>query len=142
MVSSSPQDPSPIVEPLLGKKKRRILIVDDDPDITRTFGLVLEDSGLYEVDTCNDPLIALHSFRPNLYDLALLDIRMPDLNGWELSNNIEKRDNKIKVCFISAYDGEDKALREQFPSLKIKCFLPKPIAVSDLLKKIETELLR
>jgi two-component SAPR family response regulator len=66
---------------------------------------------------------------------------MPDMNGLELSNNIEKIDNKIKVCFISAYDGEDKALREQFPSLKIKCFLPKPIAVSDLLRKVETELL-
>jgi CheY-like chemotaxis protein len=142
MVSSSPQDPSPIVEPQLGKKKRRILIVDDDPDITRTFGLVLEDSGLYEVDTYNEPLIALQNFRPNFYDLALLDIRMPNMNGFELSEKIEKIDNKIKLCFISAYDVEDKALRKQFPSLQVKCFLPKPIAVSDLIKRLETELLR
>jgi CheY-like chemotaxis protein len=123
-------------------KKRRILIVDDDPDITKTYGLVLEDSGLYEVDTYNEPLIALQNFRPNFYDLALLDIRMPNMNGFELSNNIEKIDDKVKVCFISAYDVEDKALRKQFPSLQVKCFLPKPIAVSDLIKRLEIELLR
>src|ERR687896_1342908 len=123
-------------------KKRRILIVDDDPDITNAFGLVLEDSGLYEVDAYNEPLIALRDFRPNFYDLALLDIRMPNMNGFELSDKLEKIDNKVKVCFISAYDVEDKALRKHFPSLQIKCFLPKPIAVSDLIKTLETELLR
>jgi CheY-like chemotaxis protein len=142
LASSSQQDPSSAEESKLGAKKRRILIVDDDPDITKTFGLVLEDSGLYEVDTYNEPLIALQNFRPNFYDLALLDIRMPQVNGFELSNKIEKIDNKIKVCFISAYNVEDKALREKYTSLQIKCFLPKPIAVSDLIKRLEIELLR
>jgi CheY-like chemotaxis protein len=123
-------------------EKKRILIVDDDPDVTKTFGLVLEDSGQYEVDTYNDPLTALQNFRPNFYDLALLDIRMPYMNGFELSDKIEKIDNKVKVCFISAYDVEDKALRKQFPSLQVKCFLPKPIAINVLIKKLETELLR
>jgi CheY-like chemotaxis protein len=116
--------------------KKRILIVDDDPDIAKTFGLVIEDSGLYEVDTFTDPSLALKSFKPNFYDLALLDIRMPNMNGFELSEKIEKIDNKIKLCFISAYDVEDKALRKQFPSLQVKCFLPKPIAVSDLIKRL------
>lgn len=143
MASSSQEDlSSSAEESRLGAKKRRILIVDDDPDITKTYGLVLEDSGLYEVDTYNEPLIALQNFRPNFYDLALLDIRMPQMNGFELSNKIENIDNKIKVCFISAYNVEDKALREKYPSLQIKCFLPKPIAVSDLLKRLEIELLR
>ena len=123
-------------------KKKRILIVDDDPDITKTFGLVLEDSGLYEVDTYNEPLIALQNFRPHFYDLALLDIRMPNMNGFGLSDKIEKIDNKVKVCFISGYDVEDKALRKQFPSLQIKCFLSKPIPINVLLKKIEIELIR
>jgi CheY-like chemotaxis protein len=142
LASSSQQDPSSAEESRLGAKKRRILIVDDDPDITKTYGLVLEDSGLYEVDTYNEPLIALQNFRPNFYDLALLDIKMPQMNGFELSNKIENIDNKIKVCFISAYNVEDKALRGKYPSLQIKCFLPKPIAVSDLLKRLEIELLR
>jgi CheY-like chemotaxis protein len=123
-------------------EKKRILIVDDDPDVTKTFGLVLEDSGLYEVDTYNDPLTALQSFRPNFYDLALLDIRMPYMNGFELSDKIENIDNKVKVCFISAYDVENKALRKQFPSLRVKCFLPKPIAINVLIKRLEIELLR
>ena len=142
MASSSQQDPASAEESKLGAKKRRILIVDDDPDITKTFGLVLEDSGLYEVDTYNEPLIALENFRPNFYDLALLDIKMPQMNGFELSIKIEKIDNKIRVCFISAYNVEDKALKEKYPSLQIKCFLPKPIAVSDLIKRLEIELLR
>ena len=123
-------------------KKGRILLVDDDPDITKTFGLVLEDSGLYEVDTYNDPLAALQNFKPNFYNLAILDIRMPNMNGFELFHKMERIDNKVKVCFISAYDMDDKALREQFPSMQMKSFLSKPIAVSDLIKKVETELLR
>jgi CheY-like chemotaxis protein len=85
------------------KKKNKILIVDDDPEITKTFTMVLEDSGLYEVDSYNDPLIALQNFEPNLYDLLLLDIRIPNMNGFELYDKIEKIDNKVKVCFISAY---------------------------------------
>jgi CheY-like chemotaxis protein len=142
MASWSQQDPSSAQGSLPGAKKGRILIVDDDPDITKTFGLVLEDSGLYEVDTYNEPLTALQNFKPNFYDLALLDIRMPNMNGIELSDKIEEIDSKVKVCFISAYDVEDKALREKYPSLLIKCFLPKPIAVSDLIKRLEIELLK
>ena len=119
-----------------------MLIVDDDPDITKTFSLALEDSGLYEVDTYNNPLVALSNLRPNSYDLALLDIRMPAMNGFELYEEIRKIDTKVKVCFISAFDVEDKELREQFPSLQVECFLPKPIAISMLIKKLEIQLLR
>jgi CheY-like chemotaxis protein len=142
LASSSQHDPSSVEESQFGSKKSIILIVDDDPDITKTFCLVLEDSGLYQVDTYNDPLTALQNFSPNFYDLALLDIQMPNMNGFELSEKIEKIDNKVKVCFISAFDVEDKALREKYPSLQIKCFLPKPISVSNLIKRLETELLR
>jgi two-component SAPR family response regulator len=67
---------------------------------------------------------------------------LPKMNGFELSDKIEKIDNKVKVCFISGYDVEDKALRKQFPLLQIKCFLSKPIPINVLLKKIEIELLR
>lgn len=123
-------------------KKGRIIIIDDDPDITKTFGLVLEDSGLYEVETFNDPLTALRSFRPDYYDLALLDIRMPNMNGFALSEKIEKMNKKVKICFISAFDIEDKVLREQYPSLQVKSFLPKPVAINVLLEKLEVELLR
>jgi two-component system, OmpR family, response regulator ChvI len=126
--------------------KSRILRVDDEVDITLSFSLALEDSGLFEVDTYNDPLVALSNYRPNSYDLLLLDIKMPNMNGFELYDKIKRIDNKVKVCFISAYDVDYKALREQFPSLEIDCLLPmdimrKPIEIRKLIKRIEVELL-
>ena len=72
-------------------KKKRILIVDDEVDITNSFSLALEDSGLFEVDSYNDPLVALSNYRPNSYDLLLLEIKMPNMNGFELSDKIKKR---------------------------------------------------
>ena len=71
--------------------KKRVLIVDDEMDITLSFSLAIEDSGLYEVDTYNDPLVALSNFRPNSYDLLLLDVRMPGMNGFELYDEIKNR---------------------------------------------------
>ena len=126
--------------------KKRILIVDDEVDITLSFSLALEDSGLFEVETSNDPLVALSNYRPNYYDLLLLDIRMPAMNGFELYDKIKKLDNKVKVCLISAYDVDYDALREQFPSLEINCLLPrgvirKPIQIAKLIERIELELL-
>jgi two-component system, OmpR family, response regulator ChvI len=126
--------------------KKRILIVDDEVDITLSFSLALEDSGLFEVETSNDPLVALSNYRPNYYDLLLLDIRMPAMNGFELYDKIKKLDNMVKVCLISAYDVDYDALREQFPSLEIDCLLPrgvirKPIQVAKLIERIELELL-
>jgi two-component system, OmpR family, response regulator ChvI len=128
------------------RNKKRILVVDDEVDITLSFSLALEDSGLFEVDTYNDPLVALSNYRPNSYDLLLLDIKMPNMNGFELYDKIKRIDNKVKVCFISAYDVDYNALREQFPSLEIDCLLPmdimrKPIEIRKLIKRIEVELL-
>ena len=127
-------------------KRKRILIVDDDVDITDSFSLALEDSGLFEVDTYNDPLVALSNYRPNFYDLLLLDIRMPKMDGFELYQKMKKMDNKVKVCFISAYDVNYTALREQIPSLELDCLnskniIRKPIEISKLIGAIESELL-
>jgi two-component system, OmpR family, response regulator ChvI len=133
-------------EPKENGIKKRILIVDDEQDITLSFSLALEDSGLFEVETSNDPLVALSNFRPNNYDLLLLDIRMPAMNGFELYDKIKKIDNEAKVCFISSYDVDYTALREQFPSLERNGVIPKniirkPIEVSKLIERIELELL-
>ena len=123
-------------------RKGRILIVDDDPDITNSFSLCLEDTGLFEVETCNDTLEALFTIGSNTYDLVLLDIKMPLMNGFELRDKIKKLDSKVKVCFISAFDPYSDELRDQFLSLKIECFIPKPIQIKELVKRIEVELSR
>ena len=110
-------------------KKGRLLIVDDEPNITDSFSLALEDTGVFEVETYNDPAVALSNFKSNSYELVLLDIKMPKMGGFELCDRIKELDVKVKVCFISAFDPYSDELRDQFLSLKIECFIPKPILI-------------
>jgi DNA-binding NtrC family response regulator len=117
---------------------RKILIVDDEPDITSAFDMILEMNG-FEVDSYNDPLSALSNFKPNLYGLALLDIRMPKMNGFELYKKIKHIDNKIEVCFITAYEDYREEFKESFPQLEeAKYFIRKPKAIEDLVKHVAT----
>ena len=117
--------------------KGRILVVDDNVDITHSFSLALQKDG-FIVDTFNDPLIALGDFKADLYDLVLLDVKLPKMDGFELYDKIREIDRRVKVCFISGYQMNYLALREQ--GLQIDCFISKPIKIEDLLKKINAEL--
>ena len=111
--------------------KKKIMVVDDEDDVNVTLKIVLEDQ--FSVDVFNDPFEALDNFKPGLYDLLLIDIRMPKMNGLVLCNKLQKIDSKVKVCFITA--GEmvfDFALRK-FPGCTI---LKKPIDNYDLLKEV------
>ena len=121
------------------QSKKRILIVDDEPDITESFGIALEDSG-FEVDKFNDPAIALASFRPNLYNLLILDIKMPKMDGFELYDKIKNIDKSVKVFFISAFEIDHAAIRNKYPSLKIENFIPKPILIPELIKKVNEQI--
>ena len=117
---------------------RKILIVDDEPDITSTFDMILEMNG-FEVDSYNDPLLALSNFKLNTYGLALLDIRMPKMDGFELYKKIRDIDSKIEVCFITAFEDYREEFKESFPELKeAKYFIRKPKAVEDLVKHVAT----
>ena len=122
----------------------RILILDDEPDITSFFQNALSDKGFEQVDTVNDPLLALKNFKAESYDLLILDIVMPEMDGFELYEEIRKIDNKVKVCFITAYEVNYQALRAVFPAATttddIGCFIRKPITLDDLIKHIEAEL--
>ena len=120
-------------------KTRKILIVDDEPDITESFGLALEDSG-FEVDKQNDPGAALASFKSNVYGLLILDIKMPKMDGFELYDKIKEIDKKVKVFFISAFEVDRTALSKQYPGLKIENFLPKPIMIPELIKRVEEQI--
>jgi two-component system, OmpR family, response regulator ChvI len=121
--------------------KKKVLIVDDEPDVTETFKLGLEQNG-FSVDTYNDPEIALSNFKSDFYDIMLLDIKMPKMNGFELYEKIRKKDGsaKTKICFITAYEVYYQSLREQFPGTKIECYIKKPIQINDLAKRLHAEL--
>jgi two-component system, OmpR family, response regulator ChvI len=125
----------------------RILLVDDDADILLTFKSGLEEVQSTKVEGVNlqvdifaEPREALTSFKAGVYDLLLLDIRMPNINGFELYEELKKIDDKPKVCFITAYELYYEALKKDFPELDIGCFIKKPISIEDLAIKIREEL--
>jgi two-component system, OmpR family, response regulator ChvI len=126
----------------LARKGRKILLVDDEPDIAMAFKLALQDAG-YIVDTSLDPIIALSKFKSSSYDLVILDIKMPKLNGFELYAEMRKADNKVKVCFITAgemfYDkvrNKKEEDAEQYCKLDTQRFIQKPISNIDLVRSI------
>jgi CheY-like chemotaxis protein len=100
----------------------RILIVDDDPDITLSFSIGLEDGG-FEVSIYNDSQDALANFKPSFYDLLLVDINMPKMNGFELCTKISEVDLNVKICFITAGDINIDGLRDTYPALSTGCFI-------------------
>ena len=124
---------------------KRILIVDDEKDITLAFKVGIEDSNTYtnrkiQVYTSNNPVIALSEFKPNFYDLLLVDIEMPDMNGFELSEKMLAIDINVKVCYMSSAEINRQALREIYPSLSLGCFIRKPVTTDYLVKRIMSEL--
>lgn len=110
------------------------MIVDDEPDITLTLGKGLEQGG-YDVHVFNDPLVALSNFKPDTYDLLLLDIKMPNMTGFELYRKLKEIDSKVKVCFITAFETYYEKFRQEFfPLEEIKGFIRKPIQIQDLIR--------
>jgi PleD family two-component response regulator len=81
--------------------KTKILLVDDDKDINITLRKVLEEKG-YEIHVFSNPLKALDSFEKDMYNLIILDIKMPKMNGFEFYKKLRKIDSKVKVCFLTA----------------------------------------
>jgi DNA-binding response OmpR family regulator len=134
------------VQQELSPKSKRVLIVDDDPDITLTFkkGLEAENEKssnlFFEVSTYNDPINVLSEFKPNLYDLLLVDINMPKMDGLEFSAKILEQDINVRVCFITATEINTRALREQYSSLSIGCFIKKPVTIENLVERVKAEL--
>jgi DNA-binding response OmpR family regulator len=78
-------------------KGKRIMVVDDESDLTLFYRMSLEYHG-FEVETFNDPKKALSNFKPDYYDLIILDIKMPGMDGFKLYEKIRKIDSKAKVC--------------------------------------------
>ena len=128
---------------------KSILILDDNPDIVLAFkkGLEAENNKknqnnnlFFEVFAYNDPILALSKFKPNLYDLMLIDINMPKLNGFDFSVKALEIDANPRVCFMSSGLINQEALREQYPSLSVGCFIEKPITIENLIERVKAEL--
>jgi two-component system, OmpR family, response regulator ChvI len=118
---------------------KKILVVDDEPDITSSIKNGLQRKG-FEVDTYNDPTDALSNFKPDTYDLLLIDIRMPKMNGFELYREVKKKSSDVRICFFTAFEVYYDEFRKMFPNLEVKCFIRKPITINDLVTHINTEL--
>ena len=114
---------------------KRILIVDDEPDVNLALRIVLEENN-FSVDSFNDPLLALENFKANLYDVLILDIKMPKKDGFELYKEIMKIDNKVKVCFLTAGDVNYSSLKDTFPTLNENQFIRKPIENTELIRRV------
>lgn len=120
---------------------KRILVVDDNSDIALTLRLGLEDNdSTMQVNCYDNPINALSDFKPNFYDLLLIDINMPMMDGFELCQKLLQRDLNVRVCFMTAGEINLDAVREVHPLKSIGCFIKKPITTDALLKLIRAEL--
>ncbi len=117
---------------------KRVLLVDDEPDINLTLKITLEENGL-KVNSFTDPLSALENYKEEagMYDLLILDMKMPQMNGFELYRQIRKIDDKVKVCFLTAGEMDYEQFgKELFPALENNCYIQKPIENETLIKRL------
>jgi DNA-binding response OmpR family regulator len=117
----------------------RLMAVDDEPDITFTLKKVLEQRG-FPLNVFNNPQTALINFKPDYYDLILLEVMMPQMNGFELYQEIKKKDKNVKTCFVTAYEFYYESLKQKYPKLDVGCYIRKPVDMNYLVNKIEKEL--
>jgi CheY-like chemotaxis protein len=119
-------------------KTKRIMLVEDEDDIVLLFKMILESDAGLKVDSFTDPFAALNDFKSGLYDLILIDIALPKMNGIELYHKIRKLDSKVKICFLTAGEIYYEEIRKQvFPELEANCFIRKPVANEDLIQKVK-----
>ncbi|AFU59689.1 putative signal transduction response regulator, receiver domain protein [Candidatus Nitrososphaera gargensis Ga9.2] len=123
------------------RSKPRILYIDDEVNITKVIKYGLEQYG-FAVDVFNHPKAALSSFQPGVYDLLLIDIRLPEINGLDLCNKLLRIDSNVKICFITAYDLKKEEVRNRVPDLQTECIIKKPVSFDNLVSKINGQLHR
>lgn len=113
--------------------------MDDEIDIVSSIRKGLTNNG-FEVDAYDEPQKALADFEPNVYDLSLIDFKMPKMNGFELYREIKKKEDGVKVCFLTAFEMYSNEFKKIFPTSDVKCFIRKPTTIKDLVLHIKSEL--
>ncbi len=124
-----------------GKNTPRVLLVDDESDIRMIIQKGLSNEG-FQVDVSGDPVEIAATYKAGMYDLVLLDIRMPGMSGFDLYRKILAVDKKVKVCFVTAFEIYYDEFRKVFPKLRVNCFVRKPVTISHLAQIIREELAR
>jgi CheY-like chemotaxis protein len=119
------------------RKNKRIMLVDDESDVTYTLETVLEDNG-FQVESYTDPTLALSNFRPGLYDLLLLDIKMPEMSGFDVYQKMKEIDSNVKVCFLTASELFYEEYRKLDANTRInrEHFVQKPVRAEELIRKL------
>jgi DNA-binding NtrC family response regulator len=127
-------------------RKSKILIIDDATDITILFRKALMNDGFDNVETANDPRLALKNFKEGSYNLLIIDVVMSQMDGFSLYEEIKKIDCKVKVCFITAFGINYQALRDFFPGATTtgdkESFISKAVNMDDMVKHVKRELVR
>jgi CheY-like chemotaxis protein len=126
------------VTSIISTGKKKILVVNDEPDMTTMLKMTLERAG-FRVDTFNDPVLALKGFRPNLYDLVILDVIMPNTDGLELYSQLKRKDPEINVCFLTASSEpyREELLKEKYNQLSRDLFLEMPLPTSEIIREVK-----
>ena len=118
------------------KNKAKILLVDDESDHCLTYQIILQDAG-YECKSYTDSVEALQQFKPNYYDLVILDIKMPRLDGFALCEKIREIDKAVQIIFITASEECYEKFRSQrFPELGKINYIQKPIGNEELIQMV------
>ena len=116
--------------------KKKILLVDDEVDMTSLFKSILESAG-FSVDTFNDSVNVLNNFKPHIYDLVILDIVMPDIDGFDLYKELKKQDPDVNACFLTASQKYHEDFRgREHRDLSQDLFIEKPISIKDMIREI------
>jgi DNA-binding response OmpR family regulator len=114
--------------------RAKILIIDDDPDINNLFKIFLENDD-YKIDAYTNPIDALYYFGKDKYDLILLDLKMPEIDGIAMFQALKKTDENVIICLITADISYIEQLKEKIPNIE-KYIIHKPILLRNLKDKI------
>jgi two-component system response regulator TrcR len=119
---------------------KKILVIDDNSDIVFTLRIGLESDPTMQVYCYDNPVTALLKFEANFYNLLLIDVNMPVMDGFQLAQKLLQKDLNVRICFMTAGEINMDAAREVHPLKSIGCFIKKPITSEELLRRIRAEL--